>query len=100
MVEIQSRGSGSGSRSRSSGRVKNLRVVSAQKPQKRKRSFADLIGRNRMVMLNIFKFVAFKRRALALIGQLNKRYAHFVKQDIAMFEILEKEKRLNYVGND
>ena len=101
MVEIQSRGSGSGSRSRSSGRVKNLRVVSDQKPVKRtKRSFADLIGRNRMVMLNIFKFVAFKRRALSLIGGLNKRYAHFVKQDIAMFEILEKEKRLNYVGND
>ena len=53
-----------------------------------------------MLILNIFKFVAFKRRALTLIGRLSKRFAHFVKQDIAMFEILEKEKRSNYVGND
>ena len=102
MVELQSKdsGSGSGSRSRSRGRTINLKVVSDAKPVKRKRSVADLIGRNRMLILNIFKFVAFKRRALTLIGRLSKRFAHFVKQDIAMFEILEKEKRSNYVGND
>ena len=52
-----------------------------------------LIGRNRMLVLNIFKYLAYRRRALGLIGQLSKKYATFVKQDMALFEVLEKEKR-------
>lgn len=53
-----------------------------------------------MLVLNIFKFIAHRRQALCLIGQLSRRYASFVKQDMAMFEILEKEKRENHVGTD
>ena len=53
-----------------------------------------------MLVLNIFKFLAFRRQALSTIGKLSKKYANFVKQDMAMFEILEKEKRLNHVGSD
>ena len=36
-----------------------------------------------------------------MIGQLNKKYAGFSKQqDMALFDMLEKEKRLNHVGSD
>ena len=60
-----------------------------------------LIGRNRMLILNVFKFLAFRKQAISLIGQLNKKYAGFVKQsDMALFDMLEKEKRLNHVGSD
>jgi len=63
-------------------------------------SIAVLIGRNRMLVLNIFKFIAFRRQALRMIGQLSKKYANFVKQDMAMFEIFEREKRSNHVGSE
>ena len=53
-----------------------------------------------MLVLNIFKFLAFRRQALFQIGRLSKKYANFVKQDMAMFEILEKEKRQNYICSD
>ena len=62
-----------------------------QQNQARLRSV--LIGRNRILILNIFKFIAYRRRALGTIGQLSKKYSTFVKQDIALFEVLEKEKR-------
>jgi hypothetical protein len=75
------------------GKGTNLKTVSSMKPVIRVCSLSLLIGRNRMLVLNIFKFIAFRRHALCLIGQLSKKYASFVKQDMAMFEILEKEKR-------
>ena len=53
-----------------------------------------------MLVLNIFKFIAYRRQALSMIGQLSRKYASFVKQDMAMFEILEKEKRENHVSSD
>ena len=56
-------------------------------------SLSTLIGRNRLLVLNIFKYLAFRRKALALIGQISKKYYNFVKQDMAMFEMLEKEKK-------
>lgn len=77
-----------------------MRTVSANKPQLRLCGLSLLIGRNRMLVLNIFKFLAYRRQALCMIGQLSKKYASFVKQDMAMFEILEKEKRQNHVGTD
>ena len=39
----------------------NMRTVSAVKPQIRVCSLSLLIGRNRMLVLNIFKFIAFRR---------------------------------------
>ncbi len=77
-----------------------MRTVSANKPQLRLCGLSLLIGRNRMLVLNIFKFLAYRRQALCMIGQLSKKYSSFVKQDMAMFEILEKEKRQNHVGTD
>ena len=53
-----------------------------------------------MLVLNIVKFLAFRRQALTLIGHLSKKYASFVKADMAMFEMLEKEKKENHVGSD
>ena len=46
-----------------------------------------------MVMLNIFKYVAYKRQALTMIGQLCKKYAAFAKSDMTLFEMFEKEKK-------
>ena len=82
------------------GRVPKMRTVSASKPQIRVSGLSVLIGRNRMLVLNIFKFLAYRRQALSTIGQLSRKFASFVKQDMAMFEILEKEKRQNHVGSD
>lgn len=78
----------------------NLKTVSGSKPVIRVCSLSLLIGRNRMLVLNIFKYVNFRRQALATIGQLSKKYASFVKQDMAMFDLFEKEKRSNHVATD
>lgn len=85
---------------RHSSKGMNLRTVSEQKPIIRVCSLSLLIGRNRMLVLNIFKYVDFRRKALTKIGQLSKKYAGFVKQDMTIFDILEKEKRQNHVSTD
>ena len=77
-----------------------MRTTSELKPQIKVCSLSLLIGRNRILVLNIFKFLAYRRKALSMIGMLSKKYSSFVKQDMALFEILEKEKRQNHVGSD
>ena len=59
-----------------------------------------VVGRNRMVMLNIFKYVAHRRSALMIIGQLCKKYHTFAKSDMSLFEMFEKEKKQNYVCSE
>ena len=61
------------------GGTSNLRTISAVKPYIRVCSLSLLIGRNRMLVLNIFKFIAFRRQALHQIGKLSRKYANFVK---------------------
>ena len=51
-----------------------------------------VIGSNRILMLNIFKYINFKRKALITLGRLNKKYSIFVKKEMTMFEMFEKEK--------
>ena len=51
------------------------------------------VGRNRMIMLNIFKNVGYRRQALTIIGQLCRKYAAFAKSDMSLFEMFEKEKK-------
>ena len=75
-----------------------VKVVGAQPRQNK--GLQLLIGRNRILILNIMKFLDYRRQALSLIGRLNRKYASFVKQDMTMFEILEKEKRSTHVGSD
>ena len=55
------------------------------------------MGRNRMLMLNIFKYMAHRKSALTLLGQLNKKYNAFAKSDMTLFEMFEREKKQNYV---
>ena len=59
-----------------------------------------VIGNNRILMLNIFKYVNFKRKALMTLGRLCRKYSIFVKKDITMFEMFEKEKQQFYVTTD
>ena len=51
-------------------------------------------------MLNIFKYINFKRKALITLGRLNKKYSIFVKKDMTMFEMFEKEKQQFYITTD
>ena len=44
--------------------------------------------------------MAFRRTALRLIGSLSKKYRQFAGQDMALFEILQKEKRSNHVCSE
>ena len=57
-----------------------------------KQSYGTMIGRNRILLLNIFKFIEFKRKALMKLGQLCRKYSIFVKKDMTLFEMFEKEK--------
>ena len=59
-----------------------------------------VVGRNRMIMLNIFKYVAYRRQALTIIGQLCRKYAAFAKSDMSLFEMFEKERKQNYVCSE
>ena len=59
-----------------------------------------VIGSNRILMLNIFKYINFKRKALITLGRLNKKYSIFVKKDMTMFEMFEKEKQQFYITTD
>lgn len=56
-----------------------------------------MIGRNRILLLNIFKYVNFKRKALVKLGGLCRKYSIFVKQDMTLFEMFEKEKQQYHV---
>ena len=67
------------STARSALKGPNMWTISSMKPQIRVCSLSLLIGRNRMLVLNIFKFIAHRRYALNQIGQLSKKYASFVK---------------------
>ena len=64
----------------------NFQTTSKQK------SFRTAIGRNRILLLNIFKYVEFKRKALLKLGQTCVKYSVFVKKDMTLFEMFEKEK--------
>ena len=58
-----------------------------------RQTHGTMIGRNRILLLNIFKYVEFKRKALLKLGQLCRKYSIFVKKDMTLFEMFEKEKQ-------
>ena len=62
-----------------------------------KKSYRTAIGRNRILLLHIFKYVEFKRKALAALGKLCLKYSIFVKKDMTLFEMFEKEKQQYHV---
>ena len=59
-----------------------------------------VIGNNRILLLNIFKYTNFKRKALMTLGRLCRKYQAFVKKELTMFELFEKEKQSFYIATD